>query len=147
MQDKACSSRNKTISLLNADAAGIDIGGSFHFVAVPADRDNEPVRRFDNFTHDLNRLADWLAHCQIKTVAMESTGVYWIALYELLESRGFDVCLVNARHVKNVPGRKSDVLDCQWIQQLHSYGLLSASFRPEESICQLRAYKQSSLNF
>lgn len=140
MQDKASSFRHKTISLLNADAAGIDIGGSFHFVAVPADRDNEPVRRFDNFTHDLNRLADWLAHCQIKTVAMESTGVYWIALYELLESRGFDVYLVNARHVKNVPGRKSDVLDCQWIQQLHTYGLLSASFRPEESICRLRAY-------
>ena len=125
---------------MNPDAAGIDIGGSFHFVAVPAERDEKPVRKFDNFTQDLHQLVDWLTACKIKTVAMESTSVYWIPIYELLEKRGFDVLLVNARHIKNVPGRKSDVLDCQWIQQLHSYGLLRGSFRPEQSICQLRAY-------
>jgi transposase len=130
----------KQFSLFNPDAAGVDIGGAFHFVAVPADRDNNPVRQFNNFTSDLYQLADWLSTCGIKTVAMESTGVYWIPLYEILESRGFEVILVNARHVKNVPGRKSDVLDCQWIQQLHSYGLLRASFRPEQAICQLRSY-------
>lgn len=122
------------------DAAGIDIGGAFHFVAVPSDRDDKPVRKFDNFTSDLYQLADWLLACNIKTVAMESTGVYWIPIYEILEARGFEVILVNARHIKNVPGRKSDVIDCQWIQQLHSYGLLRASFRPEQNICQLRAY-------
>src|SRR3990167_1367648 len=122
------------------DAAGIDIGGAFHFVAVPSDRDDKPVRKFDNFTSDLYKLADWLLACNIKTVAMESTGVYWIPIYEILEARGFEVILVNARHIKNVPGRKSDVIDCQWIQQLHSYGLLRASFRPEHNICQLRAY-------
>lgn len=124
----------------NKDAAGIDIGGSFHFVAVPNDRDEKPVQKFDNFTSDLNQLADWLLACKIKTVAMESTGVYWIPVYEILEKRGFDVILVNARHIKNVPGRKSDVIDCQWIQELHSYGLLRASFRPEQNVCQLRAY-------
>jgi transposase len=122
------------------DAAGIDIGGAFHFVAVPSDRDDKPVRKFDNFTSDLYQLADWLLACNIKTVAMESTGVYWVPIYEILEARGFEVILVNARHIKNVPGRKSDVIDCQWIQQLHSYGLLRASFRPEQNICQLRAY-------
>lgn len=124
----------------NKDAAGIDIGGAFHFVAVPEDRDEKPIRRFDNFTSNLYQLADWLSDCKIKTVAMESTGVYWIPIYEILEERGFEVILVNARHIKNVPGRKSDVIDCQWIQQLHSYGLLRASFRPEQNICQLRAY-------
>lgn len=122
------------------DAAGIDIGGAFHFVAVPNARDENSVRKFDNFTSDLYQLADWLLTCNIKTVAMESTGVYWIPIYEILEARGFEVILVNARHIKNVPGRKSDVIDCQWIQQLHSYGLLRASFRPEQNICQLRTY-------
>ncbi len=112
---------NEQLVFINPDAAGIDIGGSFHFVAVPSDRDEKPVRRFDNFTDDLNQLADWLAACKIKTVAMESTGVYWVPIYEILEKRGFEVFLVNARHIKNVPGHKSDVLDCQWIQQLHSY--------------------------
>jgi transposase len=131
---------HKQIELLNPDAAGIDIGGSFHFVAVPEDRSDTPVCQFGNFTADLNELADWLSACGIKTVAMESTGVYWIPLYELLEERGFEVLLVNARHVKNVPGRKSDVLDCQWLQRLHSYGLLRGSFRPEQEICALRAY-------
>jgi transposase len=107
-------------------------------VAVPPDRDDEPVREFKAFTADLEALADWLTACGVDTVAMESTGVYWIPLFELLESRGFTVYLVNARHVKNVSGRKSDVLDCQWLQQLMSFGLLSAAFRPKEEICVLR---------
>jgi len=127
------------ISLTHPNAAGIDIGSASHFCAVPADRDDEPVREFKSFTADLHRLADWLDACGVDTVAMESTGVYWIALYELLESRGFTVLLVNARHVKNVSGRKSDVLDCQWLQQLMSYGLLHGAFRPQEQVCVLRS--------
>jgi transposase len=98
------------------------------------------VRRFKTFTTDLHRLADWLAACQIETIAMEATGVYWIPVYEILEERGFEVILVNARHVKNVPGRKTDVVDCQWIQELHSFGLLRGSFRPSAEIATLRAY-------
>ena len=98
---------------LNPNAAGIDCGSDTHHVAVPADRDPTPVRAFQTFTADLHRLADWLTACGVTTVAMESTGVYWIPLYEILEGRGFDVVLVNARHVKNVPGRKTDVVDCQ----------------------------------
>lgn len=128
------------LSLTHPDAAGIDIGSASHFVAVPPDRDDQPVREFPSFTADLYRIADWLTECGVTIVAMESTGVYWIPLYELLESRGFTVELVNARHVKNVSGRKSDVLDCQWLQQLMSYGLLAGSFRPREPICRLRAY-------
>ena len=121
------------------DAAGIDVGGSSHYVAVPADRDPQPVRNFSAFTEDLFALADWLAACRITTVAMEATGVYWIPLFEILERRGFEVVLVNARHVKNVPGRKSDVIDCQWLQELHSLGLLAASFRPADAIVALRS--------
>lgn len=117
------------------NAAGIDIGASSQYVAVPPDRDGQPVREFPSFTEDLNKLADWFAACHVDTVAMESTGVYWIPLFELLESRGFTVYLVNARHVKNVSGRKSDVLDCQWLQQLMSFGLLSAAFRPQGEFC------------
>ncbi len=128
------------LECINLTAAGIDIGSRSHFVAVPADRDPQPVQEFAAFTADLERLADWLQRCGITTVAMESTGVYWIPLFELLESRGFDVKLVNSHHIKNVPGRKSDVVDCQWIQQLHSFGLLSGSFRPDEEICVLRAH-------
>ena len=127
------------ISLTHPNAAGIDIGSASHFVAVPPDRDDEPVREFASFTADLSRLADWLDACNVDTVAMESTGVYWIPLYELLELRGFTVLLVNARHVKNVSGRKSDVLDCQWLQQLMSYGLLHGAFRPAEQVCVLRS--------
>lgn len=127
------------LQLTHPNAAGIDIGSASHFVAVPPDRDDEPVREFASFTADLNRLADWLDACGVDTVAMESTGVYWIALYELLDSRGFTVLLVNARHVKNVSGRKSDVLDCQWLQQLMSYGLLRGAFRPSDEVCVLRA--------
>jgi transposase len=108
-------------------------------VAVPPDRDEEPVREFPGFTSDLMRLTDWLAACKVDTVTMESTGVYWIALYELLAARGFTVLLVNARHVKNVSGRKSDVLDCHWLPQLMSYGLLRGAFRPADGVCALRA--------
>jgi transposase len=108
-------------------------------VAVPPDRDEQPVREFASFTAELARLADWLTECGVDTVAMESTGVYWIALFELLDARGFKVLLVNARHVKNVSGRKSDVLDCQWLQQLMSYGLLRGAFRPADGVCALRA--------
>src|ERR687886_523875 len=125
---------------LNLNAAGIDIGASAHFVAVPPDRDPQPVRQFATFTADLHRLADWLAACGVDTVVMESTGVYWIPLFEILDARGFRVLLVNARHVKNVSGRKSDVLDCQWLQQLHTYGLLQGAFRPPAQVCVLRSY-------
>ena len=123
-------SQLKRMEIANPNAAGIDVGSASHFVSVPPDRDDEPVREFKSFTEDLEHLADWLVSCGIDTVAMESTGVYWITLFELLESRGLNVFLVNARHVKNVSGRKSDVLDCQWLQQLMSYGLLSGAFRP-----------------
>ena len=125
---------------VNLFAAGIDIGSRSHFVAVPDELDEQPVREFAGFTGDLNRLADWLVEMGIQTVAMESTGVYWIPVYEILESRGLEVLLVDARHVKNVPGRKTDVLDCQWIQQLHTYGLLRGAFRPPEEMVALRSY-------
>lgn len=130
---------NPTPKTTNPDAAGIDLGGTVHYVAVPADRDAQPVRHFGTLTGDLNELADWLVECRITTVAMEATGVYWIPLFQILEDRGLEVYLVNARHVKNVPGRKSDVQDCQWLQYLHSVGLLNASFRPPAAICALRS--------
>jgi transposase len=121
-------------------AAGIDCGAQEHYVAVPPERDPQPVQAFRTFTADLKRLADWLVQCGVTTVAMESTGVYWIPLYEILEERGFEVVLVNARHLRNVRGRKSDVSDCEWLQQLHSVGLLSPSFRPAAALVPLRAY-------
>jgi len=130
----------KHLQHINLDAAGIDIGSERHMVAVPEGRDAVSVREFGTFTADLQALADWLQQCGVTTVAMESTGVYWIPLFELLERRGFEVKLVDARHVKNVSGRKSDVLDCQWIQQLHTYGLLTAAFRPPDEVCVLRSY-------
>ncbi len=122
------------------NAAGIDVGATSHFVAVPGDRDKEPVREFPAFTPDLYRLADWLKACRVDTVAMESTGVYWVPLYEVLERRGFAVHLVSPKHLKRVPGRKTDVADCQWLQELHSFGLLSGAFRPEDQECVLRSY-------
>lgn len=128
------------LGLVHRDAAGIDIGSRSHFVAVPQDREEDAVREFQSFTGGLEQLADWLAKCGVKTVAMESTGVYWIPVYELLEERGFEVLLVCASHLRNVPGRKSDVLDCRWIQRLHSFGLLRASFRPTKDFVELRAY-------
>lgn len=130
----------KHLEHINQMAAGIDIGSSSHFVAIPEGLDEVSVKEFKSFTADLCQLANWLERCGIKTIAMESTGVYWIPLYELLDSRGFDVKLVDARKVKNVSGRKTDVLDCQWLQQLHTYGLLGGAFRPDEQICILRAY-------
>lgn len=126
--------------IINLNAAGIDIGSGEHWVAVPEDRDEQPVRKFFCFTEDLYAMAAWLKKCKIETVAMESTGVYWIPLFQILETQGFQVKLVNAKQVKNVPGRKTDVLDCQWLQRLHTYGLLSGSFRPSDEICVLRSY-------
>jgi len=131
---------SKHLEQVNLFAAGIDIGSQSHYVSVPAELDSEPVREFPCFTGDLNRMADWLVKVGIKTVAMESTGVYWIPAFEILEERGLEVLLVNARHVKNVPGRKSDVQDCQWLQQLHTYGLLRGAFRPDEEVVALRTY-------
>lgn len=129
-----------SLGLVHPHAAGLDIGKDEIWAAVPATAHTPAVRPFGTFTPDLLALADWLAAGDITTVAMESTGVYWIPIFELLEARGLEVCLVNARHIKNVPGRKSDVQDCQWIQQLHSFGLLRASFRPEAELVALRAY-------
>ena len=146
MKQKKLLSKRKSIKLpkhlqqINAHAAGIDIGSRSHFVAVPEGTDEQPVREFSTFTDDLERLAEWLISCGVTTVAMESTGIYWIPVFEILESHGLEVKLVNARHVKNVPGRKSDVLDCQWLQQLHTFGLLRGAFRPAEQVCTLRAY-------
>jgi transposase len=137
---KKSMSRPSGLTRLNPNAAGIDCGSEEHYVAVPADRDATPVRSFKTFTADLHRLADWPIACGVTSVAMESTGVYWIPLYEILEARGLDVVLVNARHVKNVPGRKTDVVDCQWLQELHSVGLLRGSFRPTAAVATLRAY-------
>ena len=127
-------------STVHSDAAGIDVGARSHVVAVAPDRDADPVRTFQSFTQELHRLADWLKTVGISTVAMESTGVYWIPLFEILEERGFEVLLVNARDVKQVPGRKTDVNDAQWLQQLHQFGLLRASFRPQQDVVTLRSY-------
>jgi transposase len=127
------------LPVLNAHAAGVDIGATQIFVAVPQDSDPQAVRSFHTFTTDLNALADWLHQSDIQTVALESTGVYWIPLYQILEARGFEVCLVNARHLHNVPGHKTDVCDSQWLQYLHACGLLRASFRPEQAVCAVRS--------
>jgi transposase len=138
-QAKKAGRQRRRLSTINRDAAGIDIGATFHMVAVAEDRCDRPVRSFQTFTSELHELATWLSEVGIKTVAMESTGVYWIPVYELLAERGFEVLLVNARDVKNVPGRKTDVNDAQWLQQLHQYGLLRGSFRPREALVGLRA--------
>ena len=129
-----------SLKQLNLNAAGLDIGSAEIWACVPEDRATEAVRVFPSFTPDLYALADWLAACGVETVAMESTGVYWIPIYEILAEKGGEVYLVNARHIKNVPGKKSDVMDCQWLQQLHTYGLLQASFRPEDDMVALRSY-------
>lgn len=126
--------------ILHPNAAGIDIGSREHFVCVPAHKATRNIRSFGTFTPDLTALADWLKECQIVHVAMEATGVYWIPVFQLLEERGFKVILVNPRQTKNVAGRKSDVQDCQWIQRLHTYGLLEGSFRPADPYCVLRSY-------
>lgn len=128
------------LHVLHPNAAGIDIGATEHFVAVSPDRDERPVRSFPAFTADLERLADWLHSCGVTSIAMESTGSFWVPLFDLLERRGFEVFLVDPRSLKQVPGRKSDVSDCQWIQYLHSVGLLAAAFRPAEQVVFLRSY-------
>src|SRR5271165_1080656 len=138
--------RRSKLTITNPDAAGIDIGAQVHYVAVPEERAEVSVRSFGAYTAQLDELVQWLKDCGIKTVAMESTGVYWIPLYQKLEEAGFEVLLVDARQAKHVPGRKSDVQDCQWLQQLHSYGLLRAAFRPEDDICRLRTLQRHRKN-
>ena len=128
------------LDVVHPNAAGIDVGNSTHYVAVRPDRDPDPVRRFDCFTADLHRLADWLQHCGVTTVALQSTGVYWLPLYDILDARGLEVYLVNARHTKNLPGRKSDVQESQWLLKLHTYGLLRNSFYPSAEIRVIRTY-------
>ena len=132
--------QESNLELINAHAAGIDIGSCEHWVCVAPSSTEKNIQSFGCFTPDLIELADWLIECQVHSVAMEATGVYWIPLFQILEAKGLEVNLVNAHHVKTVPGRKSDVLDCQWLQKLHSFGLLSASFRPENQVCVLRSY-------
>jgi transposase len=143
---RACrkkSLRDRQLEMINPNAAGIDVASEEMWVCVPEDRVDLPeghVRKFGAFTCDRYAIADWLQACGVTSVAMESTGMYWIPLYQVLEERGFEVCLVNARQLKNVSGRpKTDRLDCRWIQRLHSSGLLMPSFRPEDAICQLRS--------
>jgi hypothetical protein len=132
-------SENPGLDVVHANAAGIDIGNESHFVAVPPGRDAEPVREFGSWTAELERMAAWLKSCGIETVAMQSTGVYWFAVYDVLEKHGLKVFLVNASHTKNLPGRKSDVQESQWLMKLHTYGLLGNSFRPPEDIRPIRA--------
>jgi transposase len=131
---------------LNLHAAGIDVGSAEHYVAVPPDRDANPVQKFGSFTADLHRMARWLKDCRIQTVVMQSTGVYWTALYDVLESYGLEVNVANARHTKTLPGRKTDVQECQWLQKLHTFGLLNDSFRPAEEIRVLRGYLRQREN-
>jgi transposase len=129
-----------SLEVVHPDAAGIDIGNESHYVAVPPTRESEPVRRFGCTTAELKSMADWLKQCRIRTVAMQSTGVYWIAVFDILEEAGFEVYLVNARETKNLPGRKSDVQESQWLMKLHTYGLLRNSFRPSQEIRTIRTY-------
>src|SRR5215472_19370984 len=129
-----------TLEVVYPDAAGIDIGNGVHYVSVPPNRDKEPVRHFACTTAELKAMADWLKECGIRTVAMQSTGVYWIAVFDILEEAGFEVFLVNARDTKNLPGRKSDVQESQWLMKLHTYGLLRNSFRPTAEIRHMRTY-------
>src|ERR1700681_2379245 len=129
-----------SLEVVHPDAAGIDIGNESHYVAVPPTRDSQPVRRFGCTTAELKAMAEWLKQCRIRTIAMQSTGVYWIAVYDILEEAGLQVYLVNARETKNLPGRKSDVQESQWLMKLHTYGLLRNSFRPSQEIRRLRTY-------
>jgi len=142
MAKKKKINRKKTVKhlhVLQPNSAGIDIGATEIYIAVPDERASKAVRRFDTFTDDLHDAAKWLKKCGIESIAMESTGVYWIPIFQILDTYGFEVILVNARHVKNVPGRKTDVIDCQWLQYLHSVGLLRGSFRPAQDICAVRS--------
>ena len=133
-------SEDLSLEVVHPDAAGIDIGNESHYVAVPPTRDNQPVRRFGCTTAEVKEMAIWLKQCAIRTIAMQSTGVYWIAVYDILEESGFEVYLVNARETKNLPGRKSDVQESQWLMKLHTYGLLRNSFRPSPEIRRMRTY-------
>jgi transposase len=133
-------SEDVSLEVVHPDAAGIDIGNEFHYVAVPPGRDSQPVRRFGCTTAELKAMAAWLQQCGIRTVAMQSTGVYWVAVYDILEQAGLEVYLVNARDTKNLPGRKSDVQESQWLMKLHTYGLLRNSFRPSQEIRTMRTY-------
>lgn len=137
---KQPSQSNNFINQMRPHAAGIDVGSKSIFVAVSDDRDASPVREFGTFTNDIVSMGRWLKKCTIETVALESTGVYWIPVYDILEKMGFDVWLVDPKQVKNVSGRKTDIKDSQWIMQLHSYGLLTRAFRPDSIILELRAY-------
>ncbi|HEV2354457.1 MAG TPA: IS110 family transposase [Puia sp.] len=132
--------KKEALTIKRPDSAGVDIGSEVHYVAVPPDRAEETVRHFGCLTPDLHEMARWLKECRVKTVAMESTGVYWIPVAQVLEDHGLEVHLVDARHVKNVSGRKTDVKDCQWLQELHSYGLLGSAFRPTREMAPLRSY-------
>lgn len=134
------------LEAIHLHAAGIDVGNAEHYVAVPVGRDAQPVQTFGSFTADLHRLAQWLKTCRIQTVVMQATGVYWIGLYEILEGYGFQVNVVNARYTKTLPGRKTDVQECQWLQKLHTFGLLNNSFRPPEEIRVLRCYLRQREN-
>src|ERR1700752_1991703 len=133
-------SQELSLEVVHPDAAGIDIGNEFHYVAVPPSRDGQPVRRFGCTTAELKAMADWLKQCGIRTIAMQSTGVYWIAVFDILEQAGLEVYLVNARDTKNLPGRKSDVQESQWLMKLHTYGLLRNSFRPSQEVRTMRTY-------
>ena len=133
-------SEDLSLEVMHPDAAGIDIGNESHYVAVPPTRDSQPVRRFGCTTAELKEMAVWLQQCAIRTIAMQSTGVYWVAVYDILEAAGFEVYLVNARETKNLPGRKSDVQESQWLMKLHTYGLLRNSFRPSQEIRTMRTY-------
>jgi transposase len=133
-------SEDLSLEIVHPDAAGIDIGNESHYVAVPATRDSQPVRHFGCTTAELKAMADWLKQCAIRTIALQSTGVYWIAIYDILEEAGFEVYLVNANQTKNLPGRKSDVQESQWLMKLHTYGLLRNSFRPSQEIRTMRTY-------
>jgi len=138
--ERKIQSADLTLQLIHPDAAGIDIGNESHYVAVPPDRDSQPVQRFGCTTAELRTMANWLKQCRIRTVAMQSTSVYWIAVYDVLEQAGLEVYLVNARETKNLPGRKSDVQESQWLMKLHTYGLLRNSFRPPQEIRTMRTY-------
>src|SRR5262250_2322434 len=133
-------SEDLSLEVVHPDAAGIDIGNESHYVAVASTRDSQPVRRFGCTTAELKAMADWLKQCEIQTIAMQSTGVYWISVYDILEEAGFQVYLVNANETKNLPGRKSDVQESQWLMKLHTYGLLRNSFRPSQEIRTMRTY-------
>jgi transposase len=139
-QAKSPSKTDNSLPILHPNAAGIDIGSKSHFVAVPLGRDKEHVKEFASFTTDLNKMVQWLKECNIEMVVMESTGVFWIPVFEILDQNGFEVKLVNARHVKNVSAHKTDIEDCQWLQQLATFGLLKGAFRPKNDIVELRAY-------